>query len=75
MKQFQITVTINDEKLEREIVLLRTVKNSLKECAEELDISYQQDADISVNRWRQKSKYRFTPDIQINKISSILNAE
>ena len=72
MRLYEIIVKIDDKRENRQIELLRTKKKSLQECADELDITYQQAADISSQRWRQKSKYRFTPDIEINKINKVI---
>jgi len=72
MKLYEIIVKVPLAEEGQELTLLNTTKRSLKECAEELNITYQQAADISSKRWRPKSKYRFSPEIEINKIQKII---
>lgn len=50
------------------------IYNSLRDICDELNISYQQAADISANRRNKfhESKFKYAPQITIKKISTKL---
>lgn len=45
---------------------------SLREIAEDLNLSYHQVADISIGRKRFNTTFKYQPKVEINKISGIV---
>ena len=45
---------------------------SLKEIADDLNLSYHQVADISIGRKKFNTKFKYQPKIEINKISELV---
>ena len=42
---------------------------SLKDIADELDLTYYQVANISAGRYKEKTNFKYQPRVSINKIS------
>ena len=42
---------------------------SLKDIADELDLTYHQVANISAGRYKEKTNFKYQPRVSINKIS------
>tara|TARA_R110000824_G_scaffold32682_9_gene105380 strand:+ start:257 stop:478 length:222 start_codon:yes stop_codon:yes gene_type:complete len=45
---------------------------SLREIADDLNLSYHQVADISIGRKKFNTKFKYQPKIEINKISELV---
>tara|TARA_R110000744_G_scaffold311474_1_gene418977 strand:- start:2416 stop:2637 length:222 start_codon:yes stop_codon:yes gene_type:complete len=63
---FGVIVSIGDTILHKEKYI------SLKDIAEELNLSYHQVADISAGRKKQNTNFKYQPIIEINKISELV---
>jgi len=63
---FGVIVSIGDTILHKEEYI------SLKDIAQELNLSYHQVADISAGRKKQNTNFKYQPIIEINKISELV---
>lgn len=63
---FGVIVSIGDTILHKEKYI------SLKDIAEELNLSYHQVADISAGRKKFNTNFKYQPIIEINKISELV---
>lgn len=45
---------------------------SLKDIAEELDLTYYQVANISAGRYKEKTNFKYHPRVEIKKISNVV---
>jgi len=65
LNRWQVIVTIDDHTLHDQTY------SSFKEIGEDLNLTLQQVSDISINRKNKfkNNKFRFAPQIKINKLS------
>ena len=63
---WEVVVSIGDTILHKEEYI------SLRDIAEELNLSYHQVADISAGRKKQNTNFKYQPIIEINKISELV---
>tara|TARA_R110000772_G_scaffold99434_1_gene199331 strand:- start:560 stop:781 length:222 start_codon:yes stop_codon:yes gene_type:complete len=63
---FGVIVSIGDTILHKQEYI------SLRDIAEELNLSYHQVADISAGRKKQNTNFKYQPIIEINKISELV---